>query len=127
MALIGGNETPNRVHHVNGWRLEVPEHIPNLFADNFDVYERTIQNCRRVLIESCNLELHLARSFCDLADDQLAKLRGERALQLVKSAQKAIAVAGRHCKDPEERRVQRSVVLDRISQLLSDIRKRTGS
>ncbi len=97
-------------------RMKVP-------ADLFRTNQQTIRNCQRVLIESCDIELRLARQFCDLADLQLANLNVNRACQLVEAARKAATVAGRYCRDPETRQLQISALFERISQLSYSIRK----
>ena len=81
--------------------------------------------CEQVLIESCNAELRVAQQFCSLAEQQLERQDFGRARGLIENAEKAIAVAGKYSRNPEQRRAELSHLSDRVARLLQGIRERS--
>lgn len=75
-----------------------------------------------MLIESCNAELRLARQFCHLAELHVQKRHVERAQRLVESAEKAIAVAGKYCKNPQQRQQELSGLSQRVAAVLLELK-----
>ncbi len=90
-------------------------------GESADVYVSShraiLAKCKRVLIESCDIELRIADQFCDLAQSHLGKHHLDRAQQLIESAEKAVAGAGRFTRNPEQRRQEISELAQRIARV----------
>jgi hypothetical protein len=65
----------------------------------------------------------LARQFCQLAELHVQKRHVERAQRLVDSAEKAIAVAGKYCKDPKQRQLELSALSQRVAAVHLELKQ----
>lgn len=88
------------------------------FARQLSGQQSAIARCKQVLIESCDTELRVAAQFCRLAEYHLERSHYVHAQELIGAAQKAIAVAGKYARDPEERRLEVAVLSERVEQIV---------
>lgn len=82
-----------------------------------------LARCEQVLIESCNTELRLAQQFCHLAELQAQRHHVERAQRLIESAERAIAVAGKYCEDPNQRQLELSSLSQRVAVVVLKLKR----
>jgi len=98
-------------------------HLLDTPAAYASTHRAIIARCEQVLIESCNAELRLAQQFCHLAELRVQKHHLERAQWLIESAEKAVAMAGKYCNDPEQRKKELSRLSQRIGHVYLQIKR----